>query len=260
MTYSKWQKIGLLCLGAALAVSVSGCSFDQTTTQNQQEPVEIEVSQEQTQPIAKKIAVEAEPINEDTVAYTVEVTLPVISGFSDQAFETSLNQGIKDAANDFIEAIKAMALDVQEDGYLTSPYHAGIEYTVLNNSDSYLSVELFYNEYTGGAHGNYYSEYINCDVQNEKILALKDIMKPDEPYMKVLNEAITEAIEKERSESEYGEELHPWYEGVTEETLTFSIQEEGLGIHFQPYEIGPYAEGAPSYVIPYEKLSDVLSL
>jgi len=92
------------------------------------------------------------------------------------------------------------------------------------------------------------------------VLALADIVDLNKPYMEVLNEAVLEAIEQARLESEYGDGLHSWYEGIEEESLAFSIEETGLGIHFQPYEIGPYAEGAPSFLIPYEKISEVLLL
>lgn len=265
MTYIKNKRLGLLCLGMAIFISLTGCTANSNTEVSEvsSEAVTVEIGETETTDTAeqlKALSVKSEKIKEETDAYIVEVELPIITGFEDHALETSINESVKEAATDYVEAIKKTALEIQSEGYLTTPYYAGIAYEVLNDNENYLSIEITYNEYTGGAHGNYFSEYINYDVQSEKILSLSDIVDTDKPYMEVLNEVILEAVEEARANSEYGEGLHSWYEGVEEETLSFSIEEEGLGIHFQPYEIGSYAEGAPSFMIPYDKISDIIML
>jgi hypothetical protein len=267
MTIRKYQKLGLLCISVSLAVSLSACSpaastseqgenLVEVTTGEQEESVE-ETSQEE---ISKVLTIKSEKLNEETEAYSVEIEVPIISGFENKEFEIQVNSDLTTGAADYASAIKTMALDIMEEGYLTSPYYAGVNYNVIRNDDLYLSIELVYNEYTGGAHGNYFSDVITYDVEEEKVITLKDIMKTDTDYMTVLEAAVLEAIEDKRATSEYGDALHSWYEGLDEETLTFSVQEEGLGIHFQPYEIGPYAEGAPSFLIPYDRLADVIAI
>lgn len=266
MTLIKNKRLRLLCLGTAIIISLSGCATDSDMADVSEvvsEPVIVETGDTDTtdqEDQLKVLSVKSEKIKEETDTYIVEVELPIISGFEDQAFETSINESVKEGALDYVDAIKKTALEAQNEGYLTSPYYAGIAYEVLNDNENYLSIEITYNEYTGGAHGNYFSEYINYDVKAEKVLTLSDIMDTDKPYMEVLNQVILEAVEEARVNSGYGDDFHSWYAGVEEETLSFSIEEEGLGIHFQPYEIGAYAEGAPSFIIPYDKISDIIRL
>jgi len=266
MTVRKYQQAGLLCIGTMLIIGMCGCTpsvkeVAQENTSSKELVVEGEstqVEKEVVKEVFKEIKVKSKTMNEETDAYIVEIDIPVISGFENKEFEETMNAEIDKSASDYVNLIKTMAIEIEEEGYLTSPYFAGVAYNVLRNDEKYLSLEIIYNEYTGGAHGNYFTDYINYDLAEEKSLSLGEIMKRDVDYMTVLEEAIAEAIADKRTSSEYGDALHSWYEGLEEETLSFSIQTEGLGIHFQPYEIGPYAEGAPSFVIPYERLADVI--
>ncbi len=261
MTKVNYNKLGYIIAVGVVVFGMTACTPESTISSeenNENRPGETVETVEKQE--LKIIEVKTEKFKEETSAYNIEVELPILSGFTDEVFQLDENKQMSDYAAQFTGAIKEMALEIKEEGYLTSPYYAGITYDVLLKNEAYLSLAINYSEYTGGAHGNYFSEYIIYDIAENKRIELKDIMIDGVEYMTVLNDAVTEAIQAARNESEYGDQLHSWYEGVTEELLSFSIESEGLGVHFQPYEIGPYAEGAPTFIIPYERLEEVLDL
>lgn len=258
MTVRKYKRLGLYGSILVLSCGLIACTPAEETNQETVSVVEVEEVEKDIQ--ASTVEVKTEKYNETTDAFNIEIEMPILSGLKDENFQFDENKAMSESVMAYAENIKQMALDIKEEGYLTSPYYVGVNYAVLMQNNSYLSIEINYNEYTGGAHGNYYSDYLIYDLEAETRIALKDIVKTDVDYMQVINDAVLEAIEDKRASSEYGDALHSWYEGVEEETLSFSLQADGFGVHFQPYEIGPYAEGAPSFIIPYERLSDIMVL
>lgn len=255
MTVKKYKRVGLCCSILVLSCGIVACTTTEKVTQKTKATIEIEADVPKS-----SVEVKTEKYNETTDAFNIEIEMPILSGLKDEDFEFDENNALSETVMAYAENIKQMALDIKEEGYLTSPYYVGVHYTVLMQNDTYLSIEVNYNEYTGGAHGNYYSDYLIYDLEAETRLTLRDIVKTDVDYMQVINDALLEAVEDKRSRFEYGDVIHSWYEGVEEETLSFSLQTDGLGIHFQPYEIGPYPEGAPSFLIPYERLANIMVL
>ncbi len=58
---------------------------------------------------------------------------------------------------------------------MTYCFETGFE--VQFNSTKFLSVILDHYQFTGGAHGNYYSVGYNIDMSEAKVLSLKDIIE-----------------------------------------------------------------------------------
>lgn len=257
MTYRRYCKIGLIALGVATALVFSGC---ETAGEEEAQVVEEQVDSEiENNQVEKLLTVETETINDKTEAYNIEIELPVISGFADLSFQDQVNDEMKTNALEYAESIKKLALEIEDEGYLTSPYYFGLLYDVVMNNSAYLTLEVNYSEYTGGAHGNYAIAYIVYDVSEDKQVVLTDIFDETKDYISEINTALDEQVALAREESEYGENLYSSYIGV-DENMTYFISEEGFGVQFQPYEIGSYAEGAPSFIIPYDRLESVLKI
>lgn len=219
-----YNKLGYIIAVGVVVFGMTACTPESTISSeenNENRPGETVETVEKQE--LKIIEVKTEKFKEETSAYNIEVELPILSGFTDEVFQLDENKQMSDYAAQFTGAIKEMALEIKEEGYLTSPYYAGITYDVLLKNEAYLSLAINYSEYTGGAHGNYFSEYIIYDIAENKRIELKDIMIDGVEYMTVLNDAVTEAIQAARNESEYGDQLHSWYEGVTEELLSLSL-------------------------------------
>ncbi len=256
------KRIKVICTASVIALLMTGCTvkLDKSTEEGNGKTTIETVETGMAKVPESLMLVKSEKINEETEAYIVEVDMPVITGLANKEFEQSINKELSETIATFVETIKTSAIQIQEEGYLTAPCFAGVSYSIqLNNSD-YLSLLINYSEYTGGAHGNYYSEASTYDKKTESILSLSDVFKDGVDYMPLLEEEVLKAIENKRKTSEYGDMLHSWYEGLKEEFVVFTLEEDGLGIYFQPYEIGPYAEGAPSFILPYEAFEGSLAI
>lgn len=57
--------------------------------------------------------------------------------------------------------------------------------------------------------------------------------------------------------SAYVEKEYSWSEGVDKQSVLeqerFFLAEEGIGIHYDVYELGDYAQGAQGFIIPYRE-------
>jgi hypothetical protein len=110
---------------------------------------------------------------------------------------------------------------------------------------------VFENRYEGyecrAAHGMTGKGFVNYDIENEKILKLKDLMKPG--YEKQLLKLVQAAVKE--TEIPLMVELNE-----VEIPDQFSITPKGLQFTYNPYEIAPYAAGVITVEIPTEALTE----
>jgi hypothetical protein len=127
----------------------------------------------------------------------------------------------------------------------------------LFNSDGWLILESFTFSYTGGAHGNYGSNFLNIDLQRGKIWKLNDVIAGDTARLRPL---LTEAARK-YFRLKPGEKLGDRLLQLDAPTVAgnFYITPRGLTFVYSPYEIASYAQGSISLFIPYEKLYGMLT-
>ena len=131
----------------------------------------------------------------------------------------------------------------------------------LTRSDSAIvSLKTFYGEYTGGAHGMYSYGGETFYVESGKLLTLADILNDT-------NSFYAEAIDyvNDRLYTEYGDGLYADYRLYVEEAFTpektsnWYLDGGGIVILFSPYEIGPYAMGAPQVTLPYSEFGKYIA-
>ncbi|MDR2103325.1 MAG: RsiV family protein [Treponema sp.] len=112
--------------------------------------------------------------------------------------------------------------------------------------------------YTGGAHGMRETAYFVLDLEKMKRLNLEDIIKPgSEPaLMKEVTIALRDisnlAGDAPLSSGNY-------FEDTIEVPKNFFMSAQGLGFHWDPYEIAPYAVGPIEILIPYDKIKNLLT-
>jgi hypothetical protein len=113
-------------------------------------------------------------------------------------------------------------------------------------------------EYTGGAHGNYGKEYFVLNREKAELISLKDIIK--EESRQALTEKLNKTLRQDWDLDESGSlEEHGFLVSRVELTENFFLTSQGLGFHWDPYEIGPYVMGSVEVTIPYGKIGDILN-
>ncbi|MDR2535132.1 MAG: RsiV family protein [Treponema sp.] len=111
--------------------------------------------------------------------------------------------------------------------------------------------------YLGGAHGMRESQYFVIHRKQKKRLQLEDIVKPD--GFPLVQEYIQEAL---RVFSGITPDAPLTKGGFFEDQASipenFFLTSEGLGFHWNPYQIAPYVMGHIEVLIPYKQLQGML--
>lgn len=162
---------------------------------------------------------------------------------------------------------KDMATSREDDsGPETMGSSIDIGYTIELAQDDLISVDFSVGSYYhGAAHPNSYSETINYDLKNGKQLKLSDLFKPGSKYLQLISAyAISDLKKQSKEKSADGLLDDASIEsgaGPTPKNYgSWTITKKGLGINFDPYQVGPYAAGPQYVLIPYAALKDSIAL
>lgn len=113
--------------------------------------------------------------------------------------------------------------------------------------------------YLGGAHGMREKRYfvIFQDTHKVQPAALADIIEP--ASWPLVEERIAQALRIEAN-LEPDEPLSQggFFEDTVEIPDNFFLTSQGLGFHWDPYEIAPYVMGSIEVLLPYEQIQDLL--
>ncbi|RYE25493.1 MAG: DUF3298 domain-containing protein [Sphingobacteriales bacterium] len=135
-------------------------------------------------------------------------------------------------------------------------YFTGTDMYVAYNENDWIGFYMMSSEYTGGAHGNYGSSYINADMQSNKVWKLEDVVRVDSVR---LQREIEKAARKRASMSD-GEEIKSKY--FVDRIMpngNFLLTHKGITFNYTPYEIASYAEGEVLLFVPYASIKDLLT-
>lgn len=161
--------------------------------------------------------------------------------------------------------------DAGEELFMNLKRSIETDYTVTLNSDKLLSIRLDNFSYTGGAHANQSSAFINADLTTHQLLTLGDVI--DSTHLTAFTQ-----LEKTKLLAEHEDDLYPesaqafaaivadtdWI--VSEEERkqlgkadNFSLTPTSIIIHYNPYDIAPYAAGPIDVEIPYTDIQALLN-
>jgi len=102
------------------------------------------------------------------------------------------------------------------------------------------------------AHGMPIKKYAHINLKTGSLYQLKDLFITGSPYVKVISDLIEDQI-KSNDQNSY---IFPnEYHGIQSDQ-PFFIDDAGLNIFFQPYEIAAFAAGFPTFTIPFNELKE----
>ncbi len=116
-----------------------------------------------------------------------------------------------------------------------------------------VSLRVMYSDYTGGAHGMHATAGETYDAQTGQLLSLADLIADVEGFYPLAVDYINDALY-----AEYEDGLFSDYQSWVSATVApenepyWYLTASGIVIAFSPYEVGPYAMGAPEVTLPYE--------
>ncbi|MFZ5353661.1 MAG: WG repeat-containing protein [Bacillota bacterium] len=139
-----------------------------------------------------------------------------------------------------------------EDGMLMSDITKKF-YILENNNVISLNVEGYWYP-IGAAHGTPYSEYLHIDINTGEFYALEDMFIKGSSYIERITEEVNHQI-FENSENYFVDRI----DSINPDQ-EFRLDEDGIELIFQVYEIAPYAGGQPSFKITYDSLADIIDI
>ncbi len=211
--------------------------------------------------------VETDTIEIKTINYTkslpdssafINIYYPQIKNMDNTLVENKINSFLSDEFQQSIMWYDELIADTVE---MTSNIN-GVSYSfetgfeVKYNSKTFLSISLDHYQFTGGAHGNYYSLGYNIRLNDGKVLTLEDI----------INESSFDLLSYE-CEQAFIDTFHVTSlldAGLFEDEINilpdqdFYIIPGALVLQFDPYEIAPYAMGELEVRIPFDRIKDIL--
>lgn len=127
-------------------------------------------------------------------------------------------------------------------------------FKVTQPSKDIVSIVFTIESYSGGAHGNYSEEVLNFDLKTDRELQFQDLFEKPSVALKLLSQYCAPALKEEIGEQAdtdmiaYG--TYPTLANFSE----IQLIPGKVIIHFQPYQVAPWVEGAPQVIVPLEKL------
>ena len=197
--------------------------------------------------------------------YEIAAQYPQLSGSANPHFEM-FNQAVRGSINKKVagfkkEMVPQPADEPRPEGSMGS--NLSISYTVALAQDDLVSVDFSMSSYyQGAAHPNAFSEPINFDLKNGKQLKLSDLFKPGAKYLATISSYCISDLKKQSKEKDNMLDDSSIQSGAGPSAKNYeswTITKRGIGINFDPYQVGPYAAGPQYVLVPYSALKDLIN-
>ena len=129
--------------------------------------------------------------------------------------------------------------------------------TVTYASANLVSVAETLYVYTGGAHPNtgLASYTLFTDADRTRLLDLADFFLPEVDYLALLSPYLVSALLEQRAQWVVDGSV----DGFTKDALSVvTVSPTGLTFGFEPYAVGPYAQGTFFVTVPFDVLEPVI--
>lgn len=186
---------------------------------------------------------------EKGAGYSVDVA---IEGLANQA----IRQIIQDAVNEHITAFRQQVLDWEFNPESLSECELFIANENHQTQGTFSCLLSIYAYYAGAAHGVTALEAHNFSLPDVLPIDLSQLFA-EEDYLEYLSDVVPGYL-YQQTQLEEGS-VTSGLEPEKANFENFAIQQEGLRLYFEVYQVASYAEGEQQILIPWEDLSDVLA-
>jgi hypothetical protein len=173
---------------------------------------------------------------------------------SKKAFDHSFHKDFSRLYTVFYEMLEK---DAEEGLSISASWEKSVQVTVEYNSKKILGIGTHTFLFSGGAHGNYDTQYTNYVLSEKKPLTLKDLIDPSTKaaLQKLLASRIRELFEMENEVPLSGFLL------VNEIPLTenFLLTKNAIIFSYPPYEIADYSKGQIEVEVELSQMTSFLS-
>ena len=191
---------------------------------------------------------------EATTAYSIDNTIPQISGLSNKVTQDDFNQYVGDAVLRSDREVKFTDPNL-ESGKNTLELKYDIEYA----TDDFVSIMISGYQYSGGAHGFTVFIPINYDLKNNTRIELQDLFKTGADYLTKLSDYCIPRLKTKLGADADQKWIEDGAAAKAENYQLFTFSESGLKITFGDYQVAAYAVGPQNVTIPWSQLTTILN-
>ena len=207
----------------------------------------------------------------DTQALVAEadyftLALPEEAAKEYPALATTLDEKAKDDAAKAQDKILELAAEFQDIAEYSSDFDSTLteklKPKVMRADANILSILCEGEAYSGGAHGDYWTEGRNYDPASGRELKLSDVV-PDREKLTTL---VREKFSEKYTTAEFGDALTNAADYLATlsdsdyEATPWTMDSEGLTLYFPQYTLGPYAAGAQDLSIAFTEAPELFSV
>jgi uncharacterized protein YecT (DUF1311 family) len=197
---------------------------------------------------AASLAIEPRAITDQTPTYAAEVAY---AKTGHAAIDAVIEAWAQDARRDFLELAK-------EAGGQAGPWSLDVDYEIARNDAAMFVVVFIHDSYTGGAHPNAYTRTFNFMMPDGIEVELPDLFTPSgvalisdlavaQLRQRLLAQQMSDADWIRRGAGPNGRNFR-----------SFVLKPDSLTLHFDTYQVAPYAAGPQEVTIPLAKLKATL--
>ncbi|HRH35768.1 MAG TPA: DUF3298 domain-containing protein [Catalimonadaceae bacterium] len=144
---------------------------------------------------------------------------------------------------------------IKEDPGYSIPWNLDKRLSVVGQNKRWISLEMSYYGYEGGAHDNGNVQYINLEKSSGRRLFLSDFFDSTSlPKLTQLGEKYFCEVREIRPEQSLDEAGFSFENNRFFLPENFYFNPSGLTFSFNAYEVGPYVMGETTFTIPANKL------
>lgn len=210
------------------------------------------------------LKVVTDKINKTEATYTLDLEIPQVKGLSDEATQKDINDRLQKIAADLQDGFKKDIAGVVIDKDSTKS-GLNVDYSVVTLSEKLISLDIEASPYiSGAAHPNHFAMPFTYDIEAKKPVTLTDIFNTKEKYLERLSElSIAQLIAESKKKGTYYEAkvdmIRQGAAPTAEDFRSFTIANGTIIFIFDPYQVGPYAEGTQTITLSRAQITDVLS-
>ncbi len=235
-------------------------------------PVFAPMEDQSSSPLSKEYVLDKKEIKESGRDYSIDVFYPEMKN-ADSIIQEKFNSHLQAIVKGKAERFKNDSNSSLEDIFwrdsrerYPDAFISGflLDYTITRETENLVSILLSIEyQIVGAAHPGHEFQTVNFDMKRGNFLTLKDFFKPNTPYLQRISEYCVADLKRQVAEGKYNSlnQIIKDGAGPNEENFrNFTLSDQGLTIHFEEYQVGPYAAGPAEVTIPLSQIQDLLNV
>ena len=134
-----------------------------------------------------------------------------------------------------------------------------VKIQVLLNTPNLLTLRFFEANFTGGAHANMATRYLNFDMNTGQKIAISQLFAENVNYEKPLLSVAEAKFKQFIQTRELSPDEFEFEQGAFPMSQNIAVGKKGLILSYDPYELGAFALGVIELEITYEEIYPILN-